>query len=61
MRVRPRDFIYTIDDLYFASTNYLHPEDRIISFLRYVHNTAGERSKNNMRYSKVDTKQALTF
>ena len=61
MRVRPRDFIYTIDDLYFASTNYLHPEDRIISFLRYVHNTAGERSKNNMRYSKVDTKQAFDF
>ncbi len=61
MRVRPRDFIYTIDDLYFASTNYLHPEDRIIAFLRYVHNTEGERSKNNMRYSKVDTKQAFDF
>ena len=61
MRVRPRDFIYTIDDLFFASTNYLHPEDRIISFLRYIHNTEGERSKNNARYSKVDTKQAFEF
>jgi predicted nucleotidyltransferase len=61
MRVRPRDFIYTIDDLFFASTNYLHPEDRIISFLRYIHNTKGERSKNNARYSKVDTKQAFEF
>ncbi len=61
MRVRPRDFIYTIDDLFFASTNYLHPEDRIISFLRYIPDPEGERSKNSNKYSKVDTKQALDF
>ncbi len=61
MRVRPRDFIYTIDDLFFASTNYLHPEDRIIAFLRYIPDPKGERLKNNTRYSKVDTKQAFEF
>ena len=35
-QVRTRDFIYTSDDLYFASTNYIHPENRVISFLRYA-------------------------
>lgn len=24
-KVRTRDFIYTTDGLYFASTNYIHP------------------------------------
>ncbi len=61
MRARTRDFIYTADDLFFATTNYLHPEDRIISFLRYIPDQEGERSKNNSRYSKVDSKQAYEF
>ena len=33
-QVRTRDFIYTTDGLFFASTNYVHPDDRFISFLR---------------------------
>lgn len=61
MRVRPRDFIHTKDDLFFATTNYLHPEDRIISFLRYIPDPEGERSINSARYSKVDSKQAYDF
>lgn len=61
MRARTRDFIYTTDDLFFATTSYLHPEDRIISFLRYTPNPHGERSKNGSRYSKVDTQQAYQF
>jgi predicted nucleotidyltransferase len=61
MRARTRDFIYTTDDLYFATTSYLHPEDRIISFLRYTPDEDGKRFKNNSRYSKVDTKQAYQF
>ncbi|MCE5213453.1 MAG: DNA polymerase subunit beta [Methanobacterium sp.] len=61
MRARTRDFIYTTDDLFFATTSYLHPEDRIISFLRYVPDKDGERFNNNSRYSKVDTKQAYQF
>ena len=39
MRARPRDFILTTDDLFFATTTYLHPEDRILSFLRYIPDT----------------------
>lgn len=61
MRARTRDFIYTIDDLFFATTSYLHPEGKILSFLRYIPNENGERSKNGQRYSKVDSKQAYEF
>lgn len=61
MKSRPRDFIYTIDDLFFASISYLHPEDRLIAFLRYVPDPEGERSRNNKRYSKVDSKGAYKF
>ncbi len=61
MRARTRDFIYTTDDLFFATTSYLHPEDRIISFLRYIPDSQGERNKNGSRYSKVDTQQAYQF
>lgn len=61
MRARTRDFIYTTDDLFFATTSYLHPEDRIISFLRYIPDPDGERSRNSSRYSKVDSNQAYNF
>lgn len=61
MRARPRDFILTTDDLFFATTTYLHPEDRILSFLRYIPDTNGDRSLNFSRYSKVDSKQAYKF
>jgi len=61
MRVRIRDFIYTDDDLYFATTAYIHPEDRILSFLRYIPDKEGERSKNGRKYTKVDSKQAYKF
>ena len=61
MQSRIRDFIYTRDDLYFATTTYLHPKDRIIAFLRYINDPDGDRSLNGVRYSKVDSKQAYKF
>ncbi len=61
MRTRPRDFIHTNDDLFFATTTYLHPKDRIISFLRYIPDQNGDRSLNNKIYSKVDSNQAYKF
>ena len=48
-QVRTRDFIYTSDDLYFASTNYIHPENRVISFLRYVPDPKGDREKEMLK------------
>lgn len=61
MMSRPRDFVYTVDDLFFATTSYLHPEDRIIAFLRYIPDPEGERSRDGRRYSKVDSKGAYHF
>ncbi|MDI9436723.1 MAG: DNA polymerase subunit beta [Euryarchaeota archaeon] len=61
MRARPRDFIYTQDDLFLATTNYLHPDDRILAFLRYIPKEDGERSRNNARYTKVDSNQAYEY
>lgn len=61
MRARTRDFIYTKDDLFFATTSYLHPENRILSFLRYIPDINGDRSKHGNRYSKVDSKRAYEF
>ncbi|MBR2558713.1 MAG: DNA polymerase subunit beta [Methanobrevibacter sp.] len=60
-QARVRDFIYTTDDLYFASTNYIHPEDRIISFLRYIPDPEGDREKNGKRYRKVGSEEAYTY
>ena len=61
MRARVRDFIYTKDDLFLATTTYLHPNDRIQSFLRYIPDPDGERSLNGSRYTKVDSQQAYNF
>ena len=60
-QVRTRDFIYTSDDLYFASTNYIHPKDRVISFLRYIPDENGDREKDGKRYRKVGSNEAYTY
>ncbi|RBQ22271.1 hypothetical protein ALNOE001_19970 [Candidatus Methanobinarius endosymbioticus] len=61
MKIRTRDFIYTTDDLFFASTNYLHPKDRFISFLRYIPDENGDREKNGRNYSKVSSEEAYSY
>ncbi|MDR3222914.1 MAG: DNA polymerase subunit beta [Methanobrevibacter sp.] len=61
MKIRTRDFIYTKDDLFFATTNYIHPEDRVISFLRYIPDENGDRIKNSGRYSKVNSDEAYKY
>ena len=61
VKVRTRDFIYTTDDLFFAATNYIHPKDRFISFLRYVPDENGDREKNGQRYSKVTSEEAYDY
>ncbi|MBR0271927.1 MAG: DNA polymerase subunit beta [Methanobrevibacter sp.] len=61
MQVRTRDFIYTTDGMYFASTNYIHPEDRYISFLRYIPDENGDREKDGIRYRKVGSEEAYSY
>ncbi len=60
-KVRTRDFIYTTDGLFFASTNYIHPSGRYISFLRYVPDENGDREKNGKRYRKVSSDEAYEY
>lgn len=60
-QVRTRDFIYTTDGLYFASTNYIHPDDRFISFLRYIPDPEGDREKDGKRYRKVGSEEAYSY
>ena len=61
MQVRTRDFIYTTDGMYFASTNYIHPEDRYISFLRYIPDENGDREKDGIKYRKVGSEEAYSY
>ena len=60
-KVRTRDFIYTTDDLLFASTNYVHPDNRYISFLRYIPDPEGDRERDGKKYRKVSSDEAYTF
>lgn len=61
IKVRTRDFICSTDGLLFASTNYIHPHNRFISFLRYIPDSNGDREKDGIKYSKVDSQTAYTF
>ncbi|WP_067089706.1 DNA polymerase subunit beta [Methanobrevibacter curvatus] len=61
MKARTRDFIHTKEDLYFATTNYIHPKDRIISFLRYIPDKNGDREKNGKKYRKVSSDEAYSY
>lgn len=60
-KVRTRDFIYTTDGLFFASTNYVHPEGRYISFLRYIPDENGDRELNGRKYRKVSSEEAYSY
>ena len=48
-QVRTRDFIYSTDGLFFASTNYVHPDDRFISFLNDIYLTQMETGKKKVK------------
>lgn len=60
-KVRTRDFIYTTDGLFFASTNYIHPKGRYISFLRYIPDENGDREINGKKYRKVSSEEAYEY
>ncbi len=61
MMIRPRYFIQTKDDLFFAVNTYYHPEDAIIAFLRYVPDESGDREVNGVKYRKVDSAEAYDY
>ena len=59
--VRQRFFVKSVDGLYFAVTNHNHPEDYIVSFLRYMPCKSGERKLDGVRYRKVSSSEAYSF
>jgi predicted nucleotidyltransferase len=62
LKAREGDFILTRDKLFFDVKGYLHPPDRIISFIRYYPSKRGERVIYSERYAKVyDLKKRFKF
>ena len=61
IKVRVRDFVVSTDGLFFASTDYIHPEGWAIAFLRYVPDPEGDREKDGIRYSKVGSDEAYAY
>ncbi|MEM2842342.1 MAG: hypothetical protein QXZ53_00470 [Candidatus Bathyarchaeia archaeon] len=53
LKAREGDFLLTIDKLFFDVKGYLHPPDRIISFIRYYPSKRGERIVNKEKYAKI--------
>lgn len=61
MDIRPRFFIKTKDDLFFAVNSYQNPSTHIISFLRYIPSPDGERVLNGVKYKKLSSSEAYDY
>ncbi len=61
MTVRPRFFIKTKDNLFFAVNSYYHPTSHYIAFLRYIPDMQGERCLDGVNYKKVGSDEAYNF
>jgi hypothetical protein len=47
------DYIETSEGLYFTVKGMFHPEDKVLSVLRYIPDEGGDRVKNTYRYKRV--------
>lgn len=61
MKLLPRFFIQTKDNLFFAVNSYHHPESHYVAFLRYVPSDDGERELDGVRYKKVGSNEAYNY
>ena len=61
LEIRQRFFVKSIDGLYFAVTNHNHPENYVVSFLRYMPCKMGTRKLNGVGYKKVSSSEAYSF
>ncbi|MEM2851382.1 MAG: hypothetical protein QXW18_06245 [Candidatus Bathyarchaeia archaeon] len=50
---REGDFIETVDGLIFDVKGLVHPQGRVIAYIRYHPNPRGDRVRNGARYSKI--------
>ncbi|MEM2577072.1 MAG: nucleotidyltransferase domain-containing protein, partial [Candidatus Bathyarchaeia archaeon] len=53
LKAREGDFLLTTDKLFFDVKGYVHPPDRIISFIRYYPSRKGERVLNGEKYKRI--------
>ena len=61
MKIMPRFFIRTKDNLFFAVNTYHHPESHYVAFLRYVPDENGERVFNGVKYKKLSSNEAYDY
>lgn len=52
-KYREGDFLETPEGLLFGVKGILHPDDRVIAFLRYIPTEGGEREREGTRYEKI--------
>ena len=45
--------VETIDDLVFTVKGLIHPPDRVIAYVRYLHDASGNRVRGGMTYRRV--------
>lgn len=61
MDIRPRFFIKTKDNLFFAVNTYSHPSTHYVAFLRYVPSVDGERELDGVKYKKLSSVEAYDY
>lgn len=61
MDIRPRFFIKSVDNLFFAVNTYHHPESHYVAFLRYVPSENGERELDGVKYRKLSSSEAYDY
>lgn len=50
---RDRDFIETIDGLFFTVVGYVHPDEKILAYLKYYPGSAGKWSRSGSNYERA--------
>jgi hypothetical protein len=50
---KDKDFIKTIEGLFFCIVGYTHPDDRVISYLRYFPSSFGKWGRASARYARA--------
>jgi predicted nucleotidyltransferase len=53
LKAREGDFLETTNGLLFDVKGLVHPEDRIVAYVRYVPDQHGGRTRNGVRYRRV--------
>ena len=53
MKPKDRDFIETVEGMFFCVVGYLHPPDRYTAYLKYLPSPDGKWSRDGIRYTRT--------